>query len=244
MTIEEKVKNKIEEKHGNLKKFSEQYNLNYHTVDKILKRSIENAGALRVYQICSALGVDFDALMKGEVKEKLSDPFGLTLKERDLIESYRTLDDFGIRAIDLIMEVEKERNEFYANDIPFVWKPKSELGAAAGFGQTLSDYMTMIKIPKTRIAESADFVVRVDGDSMEPEYQSGDYVLVRSQPDIDLGQTGIYILNGEGYIKQKGENQLISLNSDYPPIDIKEGDSLFCCGLVLESTEIIEEDEE
>ena len=62
---------------------------------------------------------------------------------------------------------------------------------------------------------------KVIGNSMSPDIKDGDYALVRKQPDIENGEIGIVIYNGEdGTIKkvQKQENalSLIPLNGEFP----------------------------
>ena len=68
-------------------------------------------------------------------------------------------------------------------------------------------------------------------------FYDGDYVLVRSQQEIEIGQIGIFGNNGDGFIKKLGKRDLISLNSNYEPIHITEETT--CFGLVLGTTEII-----
>lgn len=75
------------------------------------------------------------------------------------------------------------------------------------------------------------FVLRVDGDSMHPDYQNGDIVLVHSQPVLDRnGQIAVVrydseiatlkrVDQGEGFVK------LYPINTKYPPLTIT-GDHL------------------
>lgn len=113
---------------------------------------------------------------------------------------------------------------------------------SAGFGYNLDEYEQWDKeqFYRNDISRKADFVLIVDGDSMEPEFEDGDYVLVRQQPAIDEGQIGIFILNNEGYIKKYGGDRLISLNNKYPDKLINPDDDFKCCGLVLGVAEAIE----
>jgi len=58
-------------------------------------------------------------------------------------------------------------------------------------------------------------------------------LLVKEQDDIDFGEVGVFLVNGEGYIKQKGEHYLISLNRNVPNVYIGDGDDIVCEGLVI-----------
>ncbi|HHT7748204.1 TPA: XRE family transcriptional regulator, partial [Streptococcus suis] len=72
--------------------------------------------------------------------------------------------------------------------------------ASAGTGQYLNDVkVETIELP---IEVDADFVVPIYGDSMEPEYHSGDYVFVKLSVDLSDGDIGVFAYNGEAYIKQ------------------------------------------
>jgi phage repressor protein C with HTH and peptisase S24 domain len=75
--------------------------------------------------------------------------------------------------------------------------------------------------------------IRVNGDSMIPEYNNGDIVLVSRQPSLDIGDVGIFIHNGEGYIKKFEKEGLVSLNPKYATIKVSELDSFRTVGKVL-----------
>jgi transcriptional regulator with XRE-family HTH domain len=112
--------------------------------------------------------------------------------------------------------------------------------ASAGSGDYLTDEVcTRIAVAATPEAEAADCVIRVSGSSMEPTFSNGDLVLVRYQPDIEVGQIGIFIRDGEGYIKEAGEDRLISHNPDYPDIYC-DGTQITCIGVVLGKAEQVE----
>ncbi|HEL2122730.1 TPA: helix-turn-helix transcriptional regulator [Streptococcus suis] len=94
--------------------------------------------------------------------------------------------------------------------------------ASAGTGQYLNDVkVETIELP---IEVDADFVVPIYGDSMEPEYHSGDYVFVKLSVDLSDGDIGVFAYNGDAYIKQLRITDqgayLRSLNPDYDSIPI------------------------
>lgn len=115
------------------------------------------------------------------------------------------------------------------------------LPASAGSGVQLDEGFTEpMQIKHTAIAERANYAVRVSGNSMEDTYYDGDIVLVETCPDIEIGEVGIFIVNDQGYIKQRGEDRLISLNPKSPDVFIHEGDVVYCRGRVLGKAELIE----
>ena len=68
---------------------------------------------------------------------------------------------------------------------------------------------------------------------MEPLYYDGDILLVRKQPDINIGEIGIFIKDGRGYVKKKGKNRLISLNKARADIFPSEYGEITCFGKVI-----------
>jgi len=100
--------------------------------------------------------------------------------------------------------------------------------ASAGTGQYLNDVQVeQIELP---VDVDADFVIPVYGDSMEPEYHSGDYVFVKLTVELSDGDIGVFEYYGDAYIKQlllgDAGAFLHSLNSDYDDIPV-DADSDF-----------------
>lgn len=109
---------------------------------------------------------------------------------------------------------------------------------SAGYGEWLEDGHEYELIPFEDVPEGTDFALCVRGDSMEPLYSDGDIVFVKQNVNVQYPQTGVYILNGEGYLKIYEGNKLISLNQKYEPISINEHDSFLCVGRVIGKTRI------
>ena len=106
---------------------------------------------------------------------------------------------------------------------------------SAGLGEALDDgdNWEEIKIVSTPESETADFAVTIDGESMSPDFHDGDIVLVKEQPEIKIGQVGIFIYKNEGFIKERGKDYLISRNPEFDNIVPAEDDQIVCKGLVL-----------
>ena len=105
--------------------------------------------------------------------------------------------------------------------------------AAAGSGTFLdSEHYVELDVDET-VPESADFAVRVSGDSMEPRFFDGQVIFVKIQKRLDVGEIGVFSLNGDSYVKKLGNGKLISLNPRYKPITICEFDSFYIFGKVV-----------
>ncbi len=111
---------------------------------------------------------------------------------------------------------------------------------SAGTGVYI-DYSSYRMIGTSDDISNGDFAVRVSGDSMTPRFRNADIVLVESTPRVDVGEIGIFILNGQAYIKELGENMLISLNKKYPPIEFTDSDSIYCQGRVIKILSVAQE---
>ncbi|HEM4051573.1 TPA: helix-turn-helix domain-containing protein [Streptococcus suis] len=108
--------------------------------------------------------------------------------------------------------------------------------ASAGTGQYLNDVQVeQIELP---VNVNADFVVPIYGDSMEPEYHSGDYVFVKLSVDLSDGDIGVFAYNGDAYIKQLRITDqgayLHSLNPEYDNIPITADTDFRTIGEVVE----------
>lgn len=92
--------------------------------------------------------------------------------------------------------------------------------ASAGTGYDLDneDEWRDVRIYDCAEAHDADFAVEVDGDSMEPDYHDGDIVFVKLSEDVPVGSVGLFVHDGKGYIKERGETCLISRNPEYENI--------------------------
>lgn len=114
------------------------------------------------------------------------------------------------------------------------------LPASAGTGVQLDDsYTVPLRIAHTPLADRANYAVRVSGNSMEDTFYDGDIVLVETCPEVAVGEIGIFIVNDQGYIKQRGKNRLISLNPKSKDVYFHEGDVVYCRGRVLGKAKII-----
>lgn len=185
------------------------------------------------------------------VKEFSSDN-DLTYKEWSVIESYRSLDDIGKnhidyelnREIDRMKELQKqsdyikhfetsEHNNNKVSNIDMRLINYYYRVASAGTGQIIFDMppTKRIEIPNIPEYRKVDYAIGVTGTSMQPLYDDGDMLLVEMTEDIEIGDIGIFRINGESFVKKLGETELISLNPAAKNIPLNE--SAGCMGKVI-----------
>lgn len=112
--------------------------------------------------------------------------------------------------------------------------------ASAGTGQIIFDSppTEKIEIPDIPKYQRADYAIGVNGDSMEPIFSDGDMLLIEMTEDIQQGEIGIFLVDGECYVKKLGDGKLISLNPKYDDIALTEGSK--CMGIVLDKIRSID----
>lgn len=142
--------------------------------------------------------------------------------EKRIIERYTQLDE-NMRAV--CVEVFRQLTgaafpgENEKPDI-IVYSRMHRMKASAGTGYDLDneDNWRDIRIYDCPEARGADFAVEVDGDSMEPDYLDGEIVFIKLADEVPVGFVGLFIHDGKGYIKERGEKCLISRNPEYENI--------------------------
>lgn len=102
--------------------------------------------------------------------------------------------------------------------------PLYSLPVSAGTGQFLDSEDYEMTEVGPEVSESANFGVRVAGDSMEPRFHDGQTVWVSQQHSLMTGEIGIFLYDGNAYLKQlvAGEDRLVlhSLNPAYDDIPV------------------------
>ena len=86
--------------------------------------------------------------------------------------------------------------------------PVSNLAVSAGTGEFLGGgSFEMVSFPENTVPEEAAFGARVAGDSMAPVYHDGQIVWVQPCEALSVGEVGIFICDGQGYLKVYGEKE-------------------------------------
>ena len=161
----------------------------------------------------------------------------LSGREKKLIDGYRALNLSNQYVIDKTVEtlafVQKTGNRPEIRELLYF-----ERSLAAGFGDPteFEQKAAPIYFYASPEVDRADYVFSVNGDSMEPEFHTGDLVLVQklsNSAPLRYGEIGAFIVGNETYIKEYQPDGLHSLNRDYDVLRFDEEDAVYLIGRVL-----------
>ena len=111
---------------------------------------------------------------------------------------------------------------------------RSSLGVAAGFSAPLDAAQgETIDLYQDDLTTKADEVIAVSGESMEPTFEDRDLVLVQHTQELREGEIGVFLVDGEGYIKEFCSSGLFSHNPAYAPMMFSEHSDVRVLGRVL-----------
>ena len=239
MNISQNLSHIIKEKKITQKALSKQLGVPTSTINNWIKlnRSIPSEF---IIPICEFLDITPYLLLTGE---NVSSKSVLDPDEQELLDIYNSLSPKSQGRL-------RERAEVLAElETPVVKEPEPEqetifieystLKVSAGTGEPLIDdtYHDFLKVKRSDLTEEANFAVQISGNSMLPRFKDKEWVLVRSQPDVEIGEIGIFIIDGNGYIKERAADRLVSINPEYDDIYFKENQDIKCKGLVIGTLE-------
>lgn len=227
----------IRERTGmNKKEFSNFLEMKYTTYNNYETGAREPASDFLIL-ISEKFDVSIDYILGLKDNCEILHAYQLKSNEYDHIKKYRALDEHGKDMVDTVLQKEYERRTEHAKEFimlqPPLLVPYYGHVASAGTGQYVFDDIPpeMIEIENEMDKMHVDFAIGVNGDSMEPTYHDGDTLLIKKQSDINIGEIGIFMINGEAYVKELGDSVLISHNKKYK--DIPLTNNTICIGKVI-----------
>lgn len=232
---------------------SQKSEIPYTTIDAWYKKGYEGLKLTTLRKLARYFNTTLDYWFIDEITDPnygKTSGFKVDYDEMEHIKKYRSLDNSGRERIDYELARELERvtqireMETSSHDkderiidleerlVPrriFSYHGKiAAAGTSYGFDDITSG---TIEVPLDKADESADYTIGVSGDSMEPTYYDGDIVYVQKATHLDVGDVGIFQKDNCIYIKEVGENGLLSHNENYKPMT--NGGDVICLGKVL-----------
>ena len=178
--------------------------------------------------ICETLGISLEEFFGIPVMKEADAPVEFTDRYASLTDYHRQI---ILKQMDTLLEMQepaviakRKLIRLFRNDLSACAGPSYAIGDTNG---------EEIWIEETPLTARADEIIRVSGDSMEPEFHDGDQVLVRHAASVRPGEIGIFTNGDAGYIKVFQKDGLHSLNPTYPTMFFGDGDEVRCIGKVL-----------
>lgn len=199
--------------------------------------------------LSTSLNISIDSLV-GAVTTNVSQPV-LSNSEMTLLNNYNSLDKHGKIAVDTICRVEKQRIEAERKSSSNVVElptpserfiPHYTSPSAAGFNVPLDGADFEMMLVNNSVPDEADYAVDIQGDSMYPYINDGDMVYVKKDAELQIGDVGIFCVDGAMYCKQYyvDDNDNLILVSANPKrrnfnvfVTADSGSSVRACGKVL-----------
>ena len=184
--------------------------------------------------ICEALGLSLEEFFGFPDKSGESGEYsGISGEERaDLLRRYGVLNPYNRQVIMRQMDMLHQMKEDTRKPRKIIRLFRNELAASAGPGETL-EATRGEEVFLFADQETADEIIRVNGNSMEPTFMDGDLVLVKHTSRVRPGEIGVFICGDTGYIKEYREDGLHSHNPAYAPLVFSENEPVHCVGRVL-----------
>ncbi|WP_295153015.1 LexA family transcriptional regulator [uncultured Ruminococcus sp.] len=230
----------------NMRKFREQLGMEQKELSKALGMSDNTVGNWeRGY---SKPPIDMLLPICGILGMTLYDLFGVkdpsmrySAGEQALLADYRELSIYHRDAVrELINNLRKAELMEEIPEITELIYFGRQLAAGVGDPSELYDEGEPMYFYSSELVDKADFVFTVNGESMEPEYHSGEMVLVQKFPDcgdLRAGEIGAFMVGSEAYIKEYQPDGLHSLNKKYSTMKFTQDDKVFLIGRVIGTAE-------
>ena len=197
------------------------------TIEKLFSGRTEDPKIGMMEKIAHCLGCTLDELAGTKPVFRLSMSEG----EKRILEYYRLLDESGRHAAEAFLKHEAERAvELQRNSqrFPCLYY---DFPVSAGTGEFLDESNAVIVNLDAEPPRGTDYILRIAGDSMEPEFRNGDCVYVHRADMIEYGEIGIFVSGGSVYMKEYTPSGLRSLNPKYKLI--RGSGDIRCLGRVL-----------
>jgi len=182
-------------------------------------------------QLCDALNVSADELLGRSAT-------AVNAAEQLLLRKFRRLSPYDQKSFTDFMDLmyqnrTMERREYCRHT--FMPLSIAPYAMGAGLGEPLGDNTEQerIFVRVTHDSSRADRVVRVNGDSMMPTFRDGDLLLVQETDQLHVGDIGIFIVAGEGFVKEYQRDGLHSHNKRYDTFMPADDDNSRCIGRVI-----------
>lgn len=198
------------------------------TIEKIFSGRTRDPKLNMMEKISACVGCSVADLV-----ERKKDDMHFTGDEEKIILDIRKLDNSGKAQVTHTIRHELERTLAskavkIKKLFPTIYY---DFPVSAGTGEFLDSTTATVIQLEEEPPYGTDFVLRIAGDSMEPEFSDGDLIYVQKRNLVYYGDIGIFVYCGSVYMKEYTELGLRSLNPNYELIP--GSPDMQCLGRVL-----------
>lgn len=177
--------------------------------------------------------------------ERLFSEKSFSALEEELLRKYMELPHEARQAVvrfinDATAKALQRKNGTAPQKLLVMKRSLHKVSAGTGYDLNDSDAWETVTVKDTDDSRKADFLLEIEGDSMETTFHDGETVCVQQTPCVEVGEIGVFWVDGCGYIKELGNGCLISHNSSYDPIPL-QGTENRCIGRVLGTADVIDD---
>lgn len=177
--------------------------------------------------------------------ERLFTEKSFSALEEELLRKYMELPHEARQAVvrfinDATAKALQRKNGTAPQKLLVMKRSLHKVSAGTGYDLNDSDAWETVTVKDTDDSRKADFLLEIEGDSMETTFHDGETVCVQQTPCVEVGEIGVFWVDGCGYIKELGNGYLISHNSSYDPIPL-QGTENRCIGRVLGTADVIDD---
>ena len=177
--------------------------------------------------------------------ERLFTEKSFSALEEELLRKYMELPHEARQAVvrfinDATAKALQRKNGTAPQKLLVMKRSLHKVSAGTGYDLNDSDAWETVTVKDTDDSRKADFLLEIEGDSMETTFHDGETVCVQQTPCVEVGEIGVFWVDGCGYIKELGNGCLLSHNSSYDPIPL-QGTENRCIGRVLGTADVIDD---
>lgn len=217
MVLSQKIKALRADRRLTQKQLGERLGVSTVTI-RCWENGIKSPSVTALKSLSQEFQVSADFLLGTSGDDTFTD-FELNPGEKKFIQNYRLLDRHGKKAVNAVLGVELERIQSIAQKPTAIQRliPHYLTTSAAGSAFPIDDSEKEMMVVDEPAYMNADFAVNISGTSMEPIINDGDTVFVQATTELNIGDVGIFSVDGsmyckQYYIDQDGNVTLVSAN--------------------------------
>lgn len=212
MDFGKRLKSLRESREYTQKEFADKAGISVVTV-RNWEHNIKRPNMEALMSIARIMRVSLDTLLDFSVDAKPRRTIFLTPEEKLLLKQYHGLDEHGQKIVSSLCSMEYERIKAEQQRQPdsvtelrpqkrdrFI--PRYTTAAAAGTSVPLDGANFEMMLVDDAVPPQADYAVDIQGNSMYPYIKDGDMVYVQKDVELEIGDVGIWCVNGAMYCKQ------------------------------------------